>query len=86
MKERCAAAARGAGAPADARPGSFLVVTDTAQAQICGVLRKFRELQRNLREMGCEVLTLAPDHPDALALRTESALALRAALGELDEE
>lgn len=33
-----------------------------------------------------EVLTLAPDHPDALALRTESALALRAALGELDEE
>ena len=61
MKERCAAATRGVGAPADARPGSFLVVTDTAQAQICGVLRKFRELQRNLREMGCEVLTLAPD-------------------------
>ena len=40
------------------RPERVLLVTDTDPENICGVLRKFHELQANLREQGCEVETI----------------------------
>jgi len=54
--------------PNGERKRRVLLVTDTAQTQICGVLRKFNELQDHLTRQGHEVAVLHTDMFLSLAM------------------
>lgn len=54
--------------PNGQRKRRVLLVTDTAQTQICGVLRKFNELQDHLTRQGHEVAVLNTDMFMSLAM------------------